>query len=138
MPAPRKYDQETRDRAVRLYWERCKSDPAESMIASRRHVGGLLGLNPETLRGWIEREEVNAGTRPGVSDTDSEQVKALRKENAEPRRANEILRVASVHSRGRCNACLQDSGGGFESEDFAWSGVELGRERVKVGVAVQG
>ena len=35
MPAPRKYDQETRDRAVRLYRERRKSDPAESMIASR-------------------------------------------------------------------------------------------------------
>jgi len=35
MPAPRKYDQETRDRAVRLHRVRRKSDPAESMIASR-------------------------------------------------------------------------------------------------------
>ena len=96
MPAPRKYDQETRDRAVRLYLERRKSDPAESMIASRRHVGGLLGVSPETLRGWIEREEVNTGIRPGVSDTESEQIRALRKENAELRRANEILKVASA------------------------------------------
>ena len=96
MPAPRKYDQETRDRAVRLYRERRKSDPAESMIASRRHVGGLLGVSPETLRGWIEREEVNAGQRPGVSDEQNAELRALRKENAELRRANEILKVASA------------------------------------------
>ena len=96
MPAPRKYDQETRDRAVRMYRERRKSDRQESMSASRKHVGRLLGINAETLRGWVEREEVNSGERPGVSDTESATVRALRKENAELKRANEILKVASA------------------------------------------
>ena len=96
MSAPRKFDQETRDRAVRMYRERRRTDHQESMIAARRHVGGLLGINSETLRGWIEREEVNAGERPGVPDTESETVRALRKENAELKRANEILKVASA------------------------------------------
>ena len=46
-----RYGDETRARALRLHVERRKSDPAES----RRHVGGLLGVRPETLRGWVER-----------------------------------------------------------------------------------
>ena len=29
-------------------------------------VGELLDIKPETLRGWIERVEIDAGERPGV------------------------------------------------------------------------
>ena len=56
----------------------------------------LLGINPETLRGWIDRVEVNTGVRPGVTDAESEMIRALRKENAELKRANDILKVASA------------------------------------------
>jgi transposase-like protein len=66
------------------------------MLASRKHVGGLLGINSETLRGWIERVEVNTGVRLGVTDAESETIRALRKENAELKRANDILKVASA------------------------------------------
>ena len=69
---------------------------AESQVASRRHVGGLIGVGPETLRGWVERDERNAGARPGLSDEVSAEVRQLRKENAELKRANEILRTASA------------------------------------------
>ena len=96
MPVQRKYDDETRARAVRLYVERRKWDPAESQVASRRHVGGLIGVGPETLRGWVERDERNAGARPGMSDEASAEVRQLRKEIAERGRANEILRTASA------------------------------------------
>ena len=96
MPVQRKVDDETRARAVRLYVEPRKSDPAESQVASRRHVGGLIGVGPETLRGWVERDERNAGARPGLSDEASAEVRLLRKENAERGRANEILRTASA------------------------------------------
>ena len=102
MPVQRKYDDETRARAVRLYVERRKSDPAESQVASRRHVGGLIGVGPETLRGWVERDERNAGARPGLSDEASAEVRQLRKENAELKRANEILRTASADVGDRC------------------------------------
>ena len=54
MPAPRKYDQETRDRAVRMYQERRQTHPGESAIGSRRQIGALIDVNSETLRGWIE------------------------------------------------------------------------------------
>jgi transposase-like protein len=96
MPAPRKYDQETRDRAVRFYEERRRDHRAESAIESRRRVGELLDINPGTLRGWIERAEIDAGTRLGVSSEDNLELVRLRKENAELRRANEILKTASA------------------------------------------
>ncbi len=57
MPAPRKYDQETRDRAVRMYQERRRDHPAESALQSRKRVGELLDIRPATMRGWIERVE---------------------------------------------------------------------------------
>lgn len=55
-----------------------------------------MDINQATLRNWIEREEVDAGVRPGVTSEDSAELKTLRKENAELRRANEILKTASA------------------------------------------
>jgi transposase len=96
MPAPRKYDQETRDRAVRMYQDRRRDFPAESALQSRRRVGELLDIKPDTLRGWIERVEIDAGQRPGVPSLVDARIKELERENAELRRANEILKTASA------------------------------------------
>ncbi len=96
MPSQRKYDQETRDRAVRLYQERRRDYPAESLLMSRKRVGELLDISAGTLRGWIDRAEIDSGARPGVTSEASAQLAALRKENAELRRANEILKTASA------------------------------------------
>ena len=96
MPAPRKYDQETRDRAVRMYQDRRRDFPAESALAARRRVGELLDVKAETLRGWIERAEIDAGERPGVLSSVEVRIKELERENAELRRANEILKTASA------------------------------------------
>jgi transposase-like protein len=96
MPAPRKYDQESRDRAVRMYQDRRRDFPAESALQARRRVGELLDVKPETLRGWIERVEIDAGERPGVPSSVEARIKELERENAELRRANEILKTASA------------------------------------------
>ena len=53
-------------------------------------------MKPETLRGWIEREEIDAGERPGVPSSVDAELKALQCEVAELRRANEILKTASA------------------------------------------
>jgi transposase len=55
MPAPRKFDEETRARVVRLYTDRLR-DHGESKLTARKHVGALLDINPATLRNWIEAE----------------------------------------------------------------------------------
>jgi len=60
-------------------------------------VASMLGVRaPETVRKWVRRAQVDAGARPGVSSEESEQVKRLKRENFELRRANEILKAAST------------------------------------------
>ena len=96
MPAPRKFDEETRARAVRLYLDRLR-DHNEPKLAARQQVGQLLDINPATLRNWIEAEA--RATRPvGADDSDPNgaELRRLRQEIAELRRANEILKTASA------------------------------------------
>jgi transposase len=93
--APRKFDEETRARAVRMYQDRIR-DLGESKLSARRAVGSVLDVNPATLRNWVEREEIDSGVRPGITTEVSDEVKALRREVAELRRANEILKTASA------------------------------------------
>ena len=98
MSAPRKFDEETRARAVRLYADRLR-DHGESKLAARRHVGQLLDINPATLRNWIEADERAAHPAgAGATDAadDAAELRRLRQEVAELRRANEILKTASA------------------------------------------
>jgi transposase len=59
-------------------------------------VARRLGASPETVRKWVRQAQVDAGDRPGTTTEASEEVKRLRRENAELRRANEILKAASA------------------------------------------
>ncbi len=98
MSAPRKFDEETRARAVRLYADRLR-DHGESKLAARKHVGELLGINQSTLRNWVradERESTPAGANEAASGEDAAELARLRRENAELRRANDILKTASA------------------------------------------
>ena len=96
MPAPKKYDAETQERAVRMYRDRL-DEHCGSKVAARRHVGELLDIAPATLRNWIEREETRqAPGTPSETPDVSDEVARLRREVAELRRANEILKTASA------------------------------------------
>jgi transposase len=97
MSAPRKFDQEMRDRAVRMYRDRLEQHQ-ESKLEARRQVGAVLDVNQATLRNWVEEAERRDGSRPTAAarSVESEEVRALRRENAELRRANEILKTASA------------------------------------------
>ena len=94
MAAPRKYPEELRERAIRLVLE-AKKDPGSAAGPCRR-IGEQLGINPETLRGWVQRAEIDAGTRPGTTSAGAERLAELERENRELRRANAILRSASA------------------------------------------
>ncbi len=60
-------------------------------------VAGKLGIGtPETVRIWVRRAEVDTGHRPGVSTEQAAEVARLKRENAELRRANEILKAAAI------------------------------------------
>ena len=101
----RQYDGETRARAVRMYQNRLR-DHSESKLTARRQVGVLLDINQATLRNSVERKEIDTGQRPGVTSEESAEVRALRKENAELRRANDILRTASAYVGNGCQALV--------------------------------
>ena len=102
MSAPRKYPDELRERAVRLVLE-AKKDP-ESRVGVCRRVGEQLGINPETLRGWVAQAEVDAGDRPGTTTSDAQRLAELERENRALRRANAILKSASAYVGDRCQA----------------------------------
>jgi transposase len=55
-----------------------------------------VGASSETLRKWVRQAEVDAGARPGSTSEESAELKRLRQENSELRRANEILKAASA------------------------------------------
>jgi transposase len=88
MARPSEYPKELLDRGVRLALE------GERPIA---HIAKDLGIGPETLRRHVRRAQVDAGRREGVTSNEREELKQLRKENFELRRANTILKEASVY-----------------------------------------
>ena len=60
-------------------------------------VAQLLGVTtPESVRKWVRQAEVDAGARVGVSSEESAELKRLKRESAELRRANSILKAASA------------------------------------------
>ena len=66
MPAPRKYPDEMRARAVRLVVD--IADEAGSVTAACRRVGEQLGINTDTLRGWGEAGAGRCGAAAGDDD----------------------------------------------------------------------
>jgi len=88
MARPKKYPDELVARGVRLALDSGRP------IA---HIAADLGMHPETLRKRVRQAEADSGMRPDLPTTaEREEVRALRAENFELRRANEILKSASV------------------------------------------
>ena len=95
MSRPSPYPRELRERAVRMVAE--VRPNYESEHAAIGAVAHKLGIGTaETLRKWARQAQVDAGQRAGASTDESAELKRLRRENAELRRANEILKAASA------------------------------------------
>jgi len=92
-PVQKRYPTELKERAVRMVGELRREDPADNSVISR--VARQLGIGVESLRTWVKRADVDAGTRGGLSTTEHEELRDLRKEVKELRRANDILRAAA-------------------------------------------
>ena len=89
------YPRELRDRAVRLVLE--TEDQYPTRTQAYRSIAAKLGIgSPESLRNWVRQAEIDAGVQPGVTSAESEEVRRLKREVAELRRANEILKAASA------------------------------------------
>jgi transposase len=80
-----------RERAVRLVREQRDECPCE--FGAMRSVAAKHGVGSAEALPRVRRAEVHSGARPGLTTAEHEQVKALRREVAELRRANEILKA---------------------------------------------
>jgi transposase-like protein len=95
MPAPRKYPNELREGAIRLVFEAREQEPELSLNAAVKRIGPRVGVNADTLRGWVKQADIDAGRGPGTATSDAAELKELRQQVKELQRANEILLAAS-------------------------------------------
>ena len=93
MPRPSKYPPELRERAVRLALE--SGRPIAQVAAD-------LGVHREALRLWVRQAEADAGTRGdrSLTSAEREELARMRGEVKQLRKANEILKAASVFFAG--------------------------------------
>lgn len=59
-------------------------------------VAKKLDIGDQTLRTWVRQAEIDAGKRPGTTSAERDRITELEKENRELRKANQILKEASV------------------------------------------
>jgi transposase len=90
----KRYPPELRERAVRMVLEH--QHEYSSQWAAITSIAEKFGPTPETLRSWVRRVEIDDGRRPGLTTDERARLKELERENRELRRANEILKTASV------------------------------------------
>ena len=93
MPNHGKYPDELRERAVRMVLDHGHEYGSQwEAICS---VAEKLGPTAETVRNWVRQAERDHGRRPGPSTDEVAELKRLKRENAELRRANDILKAAA-------------------------------------------
>ena len=94
MPAPKKYPDELRQRAVRLVMDAQKNPSGRRGACTR--IGAQLGIPADTIRGWVRTVEIDQGVRPGTTTDEATRLAELEREVVELRRANAILKSASA------------------------------------------
>ena len=93
MPNHGKYPDELRERAVRMVLEHGHEYGSQwEAICS---VADKLGPKAETVRLWVRQAERDTGRRHGATTEELAELKRLKRENAELRRANDILKAAA-------------------------------------------
>jgi transposase len=93
-PNTRRYSDSEKQNAVRLVVQLRKELGTDQGTVGR--VARQLGIGVESLRTWVRQHDIDGGIKPGVSTDDAEELKVLRQEVKELRRANDILKKASA------------------------------------------
>ncbi len=105
---PGEYPPEVRERATHMVIDHQDRYPSQwkAIVA----ISSKIGVNHETVRNWVRRAETDAGERAGVTSDELAELKKLKAENKELRRANEILEAASASSGRSSTASQSDRG----------------------------
>ena len=96
---PRKYSVEFKEKAVHQIIEMVRLESC-SLQRAYTEVGELLGVSHHTLRAWYrDSASVRDDSDASGGETMEEEIKRLRRENRELKRANGILKTASAFSQ---------------------------------------
>jgi transposase len=79
-PSSKRYPPEMRERAVRMVQQSIEESGERWGVVSR--VARQLGIGEQTLRNWVERADIDAGKRPGVTTEDKARIAELEKRSA--------------------------------------------------------
>lgn len=94
MARENRYAPEVRERAVRMLHDQPGSYPWR--WAALKSISQKIGCTRQTLRKWLQRAEIDGEQRAGMTTSELDELKALRRENRELKRANDILKSASA------------------------------------------
>ncbi len=94
-PAQKRYPPELRERAVRMARDAIAAQGGQTFGVVTR-VARQLGVGPESLCNWLKQADIDSGRQAGTSTVDAQRIAQLERENRELRRANDILKAASV------------------------------------------
>jgi len=94
-PSQKRYPPELKERAVRMARDAIAEQGGQAFGVVPR-IARQLGVGVESLRGWLAQAEIDGGQRPGTSSADAQRIAELEREVRELRRANDILKAASV------------------------------------------
>ncbi len=87
---PKPYPKEFRDDVVAVAQRR---EPGVTI----KEIAGDFGISETCLQNWLRQAEVEAGRKPGVTSSDSAELRELRKRNRLLEQENEILRRAAAY-----------------------------------------
>jgi|SRR5271169_6729802 transposase len=93
-PSSKRYPPELKERAVRMVVDLWRQDPGDRSVIGR--VARQLGVGPESLRSWVKQAEIDSGHKPGTTTAEARRIAELEREVRDLRRANDILKAASV------------------------------------------
>jgi transposase len=80
---------------VRLVLETIEREGGNNFGVITR-IARQLGVGDQSLRNWVAQAEIDRGRRGGTSTADKQRIAQLERENRELRRANDILKAASL------------------------------------------
>lgn len=85
------------ERATEIVRDFRTEDPNDVSVISR--VARQLGVGCQSLRNWAKWAQADAGSRPGLTSDERDDLKRLRNENHVLQRTTDILQAAAVFFR---------------------------------------
>lgn len=92
----KRYSLEFKDRVVRMVADRLGDDPSVTQWQAIEKIALRLGIANESLRRWYDQHLIDSGKKGGITREEHEEIKRLKREVVQLRRANEILKLASA------------------------------------------